>query len=281
VRGAILLLAAAAAGCVTPPVVFPAGFDRLPVEFYPRGTEAVEVPVEGEVLRGVFVPAGEEAPVCLLLLGSGDSATFTGGASWNLARDLRGRGIATLVLDYRGVGTSGGSRSPWNLRADARAAYDEAVRRAGGEERVLVRGMSLGTLAAALLLEEGCRPAAVVLVSPVKAETVAANFARARFPGLLTTLAVPFLRASGEARLVAALRGCPCPLLVLAGDLDHLLSPAEREEVRAAAVAGGGRFVLRAGWGHEGTYRSAVRAFPEETELLGTLFAPTSSSAGR
>lgn len=269
-----LLPALLLAGCITPPAVFASAADTEVLGAYPAGTESVEVPVEGGgPLRGRFVPAAPGAPVVLVLLGAGDSVGYRGGACPGIAWDLKDRGFGALLLDYRGVGLSGGDRSPSHLRGDALAAYGEAVRRAGGEERVVVRGMSLGTLGAAALLEGGKRPAAVVLVTPVRGETVGSHYAYYAFWDPLAFLAVPFLRSVGDMDLVAAVRACPSPLLVLTGGLDPLVPPDERALIRDACVAAGGRFVLRAGRGHEETYREAERIFPEEAELLAHLFA--------
>jgi len=272
-RTGLILLAASAAGCITPPAVMAAGSNMVVMRAYPPATEMVEVPVEeGISLRGVFAPSDPGAPVVLVLIGAGDSVSLGGGACSNIAWDLRDRGFGALLLDWRGVGVSDGDCSPWNLRGDARAAFGEAVRRAGGEERVVVRGMSLGTLAAAALLEEGARPAAVVLVTPVRGETVAVNFAYSAYWDPLVFLAAPFLRSVGDADLAAAVRACPVPLLVLVGDRDSLLPPEEEAMVREACLAAGGRFVHRPALGHEGTYMEAAKVFPEEAEMLERLF---------
>ncbi len=270
----VLLPALLLAGCITPPAVFAAGSNRVVMRAYPPGTETVEVPVEeGVALRGVFAPSDPGAPVVLVLVGAGDSVSLGGGACSSVAWDLRDRGFGTLLLDYRGVGVSDGDRSPWNLRGDARAAYGEAVRRAGGEERVVVRGMSLGTLAAAALMEEGRRPAAFVLVTPVRGETVVPNFAYSKWWDPLVFLGVHFFRSVGDADLVEAVRACPVPLLVLAGGRDNLLPPEEAALVREACLRAGERtWAERPGLGHEGTYMEAARVFPEEAALLGRLF---------
>lgn len=253
--------------------MFAAGRKAIPLPDFPPGTEEVAVPVEeGVSLRGVFVPADPGAPVVVHFLGSGDSVSAAGGTISGLAWDLRDRGFASLALDYRGVGPSDGDRSPWNLRGDARAAWEEAVRRAGAGDRVVVRGMSLGTLAAASLVEDGRRPAALVLVAPVRAETVAVNFGYRWYWDPIVFLAAPFLRSAGDVDLVAALRRCGCPLLVLAGAEDALLPPKEAALVRSACVEGGGRWAERAGRSHEDVYHEARKVFPEEEEVLARAF---------
>lgn len=98
------------------------------------------------------------------------------------AVEVRALGWSSLVLDYRGLGRSDGRRDAGRLRADGRAMWREAVRRAGGAPgRVVVRAASLGSLVAADLLARGGdgidessdgRPAGAVLVAPVRASTV-------------------------------------------------------------------------------------------------------------
>jgi hypothetical protein len=56
--------------------------------------------------------------------------------------------------------------------------YDEAVRRAGSESRVAVRGASLGTLGEAYLLQRGRRPAATAFFAPIEADNAVSNYVR-------------------------------------------------------------------------------------------------------
>ena len=259
-------------GCIVPPAILPAGSDTISLSLYPPGTELVELPMdEGEdehengsegdagFLRGVWVPSDAGAPVVLHLLESKGSVTdeayhwATSPTSASIvaphAREIFGElanaGFASLAVDYRGVGASDGERSPRNLARDAQVAWDEALRRAGGRpERVVVRATSIGTLATAHLLEAGARPAAVLLASPVLAETVVDRFGRAVHGAFLYGLAAPFLQDVTDADLVSAVRACQAEVAVwvLAGD--ELFPIEDQALLRAATEDAGGRWQL-------------------------------------
>jgi len=254
-----LALPAACGGCVTPPLVLPGGLkfrdvSKLP---YPPASQAVDLEVEpGHWLHGVFVPADEGAPVVLHLLESSGSftpslysksagemtVTVTLGQRpvvWELA-DL---GLASLIVDYSGVGPSDGERDPATLARDAQAMYAEALRRAGGrEDRVVVRGTSIGALAAAALLDAGRRPAALLLVAPVRAETAAGHFARAYHGTVLAFFITPWLKSGLDVDLVATVGAARMPLIAVTTPHDELLPPEEQEILHAAVNRAGGQW---------------------------------------
>jgi pimeloyl-ACP methyl ester carboxylesterase len=199
-----------------------------------------------ERLRGLYVPAAPGAPLVLHFLGSSGSVTVPQRAE-GLAFDLdelfealRERGYASLAIDYRGVGASEGERDPRNVPADALAMWNEALRRVDGDpQRIVLRGLSLGTLAAASLLERGLEPASVVLIAPVRAESAARNWLRARRGALLAGFAAPFLARPMDVDLLAALEGCRAPLTLVVGLRDALLPRPERELVVERALSRG------------------------------------------
>jgi pimeloyl-ACP methyl ester carboxylesterase len=254
-----LVAAAACGGCFTPPLVLPGGMDirdvaKLP---YPAASQAVDIEVApGEFLHGVFVPADDGAPIVVHLLESSGSFTpsiyaltdgttsvtmLTGGRQvvWELA-DL---GLASLIVDYSGVGPSDGERDPATLARDAQAIYGEALRRADGhEDRLVLRGTSIGALAAASLLEAGRRPAALLLVAPVRAETVALHFAQVSHGALVAFLARPFVGRGIEVDLVRVLGGTDVPTLVIVARRDELLPADEQARLRAAVEGAGGEW---------------------------------------
>jgi pimeloyl-ACP methyl ester carboxylesterase len=268
----ILLLAGA---CITPQIVLESDPGTIDLAEFPLGTELVEVAIDEEVsLRGVFGPADAGAPVVLHFLESGCSITQGSLAFPSLEAiwQLRDAGFASLALDYRGVGASGGKRSSGHLRADARAAFDEACRRSGASERrVLVRGLSIGALAAASLLDGGCRPGALVLVAPVRSETVAVHYAGRKMPEPLGELVGLFFKEATDIDLMAALGGKSVPLLVIQGERDDLLPEEERRFLRYAVRSTRGRFFERAGEDHIDTLLEAHRLLPEEAEFLREL----------
>lgn len=74
-------------------------------------------------------------------------------------------GLDILLLDYRGYGHSKGRPSEAGLYRDARAAYQEAVRRGFSSDRILLFGESLGCAVAVQLATE--KPVAgLVLETP-------------------------------------------------------------------------------------------------------------------
>jgi len=157
-------------------------------------------------------------------------------------QQLADLGFASLVLVYEGVGASEGERSPENLRRDVLAAWREAVARAGSGARVVVRGTSIGTLGAALLLDAGERPAGLVLAAPVLADTVALHFGRERYGAVLTALAALVLSPVTDVDLDAALRAAPVPHAVWAHPLDELLSVEDELRLGLAVEIAGGRW---------------------------------------
>ncbi len=248
-------LACCPLACVTPPLVMTGGASCL--ELGPRRLEWGAAPVEVEVevergparrLRGLFVPAGPDAPLVLHFLGSSGSVTIPQSAAGlsfdtdDLFSALRERGFASLAFDYSGVGASDGERDPRNVPADALAIWRDALRRVEGDPaRICLRGMSLGTLAVASLLERGVEPGAVVLIAPVRAETAAVNWLRDRHGALIAWFTRPFLQRPMEVDLVAALERTRAPLTLALGSRDALLASDERRRIAKVGASRGAR----------------------------------------
>ncbi|MEL6713373.1 MAG: alpha/beta hydrolase, partial [Planctomycetota bacterium] len=170
------------------------------------------------------------------------------GLSGTLAT-LRALGWSSLVLDYRGVGRSGGSRNARRLPADGRAMWAEAVRRAGGApDRVVLRATSLGTLVAAeLLATEGAgqgAPRAAVLAAPVRAASVVRNGARERHGAFAAWWAGLLHSAPNVPELENVVASERVPLLLVLSENDGYLPPAETERVRRAALEAGHEAVV-------------------------------------
>ncbi len=246
-----LIACLALQSCVAP-IVLEAGTSELRLEGFPDGTVLAEaVADDGVTLRGVFVPAGAGAPVVLHLLPAGASITtgLNGLAGVKQTMGvLREHGFASLALDYRGVGASGGDRDSSRLTDDGATMWVEALRRTEGDPgAIVVRAVSLGAIPAAALVEGGERPGALVLFAPVRARTIAQNAARDRYGSLLGALIGAFLSRPAEVSLVQVLRETTVPTLLLAAEDDAYLPDDERDEVLAAAQAGGHTTLVREG----------------------------------
>lgn len=143
--------------------------------------DAATVPPAGEVIEGArdvplhtedglrlnawFVPAltPRAGPPLAVLLAPGNGGNRAGRAP--LARELSRRGLAVLLLDYRGYGGNPGTPSEEGLAADAVAASRALEELGYPPERTIYFGESLGTGVVAALSAR-IRPAAMVLRSP-------------------------------------------------------------------------------------------------------------------
>jgi hypothetical protein len=277
---ASLLLSAA--GCFAPPLLLPSPRGSFQAEDWPPRTERVELSVAPDVtLRGIFVSVGSGAPVVLdflessgsLVTAARDSGTLMSietvssdaplhdecgaedapievdGPSLCLDRRryslLPLLGWSALCLDWTGNGGSDGEASTDHLLRDARAAWEEAVARAGDPSRVVLRGASLGTLAIAALLHEGARPGAVILVEPVFSSTITSNGAKAMGKGLLEALFGWLLHEPVDGDLCAELRAARVPVLAIVPAQDDFLVHEDRRELLAAVADVGGTFLVR------------------------------------
>lgn len=237
------------------------------LEAFPAGAQRAEALLpDGQRLRGVFVPSDPGAPVVLHLLESSGCALTERFGYHGLVRALSDLGFASLMLDYRGVGLSDGSRSTRNLEEDALAMWEAALERAHGDSSlVLIRGVSIGTLAAALLAQHGVEPAAWILVDALRPETVVENFARDRWGAVAARLASPFFEPLVDAPTEAFLRRVRAPLHVRCARRDRFVTTAEQESLRALAEGVGGEWR----W-YDGTHELAAwdaRGVPDRDEI--------------
>lgn len=204
--------------------------------------EAEEVSIrteDGLSLSGWFISAATPEPVGAVIVFPGNAGNRSFRAP--LAAALSAAGLDVLLFDYRGYGGNPGTPSEQGLLTDAGAAHAwmEARSRAG-PDRMVYLGESLGAgVATALALEEP--PRALVLRSPF---TSLADVGRLHYPFLP-------VRALLRDRFpvvdhVARYEG---PVLVVAGEADTIVPPAQSRRV-AEAAAGPSRFVLVPAAGH-------------------------------
>ncbi len=128
---------------------------------------AVAIPSDGRDITGTLaLPAGAEgpAPAVLMLHGYGSSADEVGGMYARLAEALAAKGVASLRIDFAGMGASEASTLDYTYDsqiADATAALDWLVGQDGVDPtRIGVQGFSNGSFIGAHLVGTDDRPVA-------------------------------------------------------------------------------------------------------------------------
>jgi pimeloyl-ACP methyl ester carboxylesterase len=119
---------------------------------------------DGLELQAWFVPAPQESAIDMaVLFAPGNGGNRLGRADF--AVQLRRRGFAVLLMDYRGYGGNPGAPSEDGLAADALAAAQALEELGYPPERTIYFGESLGTGVVATLQAKR-PPAGMVLRSP-------------------------------------------------------------------------------------------------------------------
>ncbi|WP_353509210.1 alpha/beta fold hydrolase [Intrasporangium sp.] len=189
---------------------------------------------DGLELGAWFVPAGGDAQLDLaVLLAPGNGGNRAGRAG--LARELSRRGLAVLLMDYRGYAGNPGSPSEEGLSADADAAVQALTELGFPPNRTIYVGESLGTGVAAAL-QARTPPAGLVLRSPF---TELADVGARHFPWLPVRLV---LRDRFE--VIQRLASSSVPTTVIYGDRDSVVPPQLSARVADAAPVLVERIVL-------------------------------------
>lgn len=285
-RHILLVLTTLLASCISPWAVMPGGLPNFAHAVLPPGTEQVEIPVDGEMLRGIYVPGEPGAPLVLHLLEAMGSATLgclpevldCDSCGHPVLWQLQGLGYASLMVDYRGVGASSGSRHVEYLIPDSVAMWDEAVRRVGGDEkRIVLRTTSLGTIGGSHLVLAGHRPRCWIANAPIDPRTVADNVLYAALWSPIAFLATVVATDVADVDPYAALASKEVPkLCFLNSDDDPFVRAAELASFRSAVASGSGCWVTL----NESHIRCAGACHwlrPEERYLLRDVvgrFAP-------
>ncbi|GAB4277242.1 MAG: alpha/beta hydrolase [Deferrisomatales bacterium] len=205
----------------------------------PGASEEVLETADGLRLGGWFVPARTPAPRATVIVCNGNAGNRTDRAP--LARALAERGFSTLLFDYRGYGGNPGAPTEQGLLADALAARAHLDARPGVDpDRIVYFGESLGAAVAVAAARERV-PAALVLRSP---------FTSLVAVGRVHYFFLPVNRLLKDRYpALEQVRELLCPLLVIAGDRDEIVPPAESRQLWEAAGGRLKRFVLLRG-GH-------------------------------
>ena len=194
---------------------------------------------DGLRLEGWYLPAGGNGRGTTVLVCNGNAGNRSMRAP--LAAALSQAGLAVLLFDYRGYGGNPGRPSERGLLADARAARRYLESRGDVDSsRLVYLGESLGAAVAVALATES-PPAALILRSPF---TSLVEVGQLHYPflpaGLLLRDRYPVMN---QIRHVAS------PLLVVAGEQDGIIPPAQSRKLYEAAD-GSKRFVLIPGAHH-------------------------------
>lgn len=151
----------------------------------------------------------------------GNAETVEANAS--LAREMKKRGFAVVLVEYRGYGRSRGtSPSEEGLYLDAAAILDVLAARGVGPDRVVLWGQSLGTGVAAEMAKRG-RGSRLVLVAPFTSTVDMAS------------RIVPFLPASlvmaDKFDTLSKAPSITAPALVVHGEIDDVIPFEQGEKI--------------------------------------------------
>jgi uncharacterized protein len=165
-----------------------------------------------------------------------------------LAREMKKRGFAMVLVEYRGYGRSRGTRpDEQGLYDDAAAVLDVLATRGIGPDRIVLWGQSLGTGVAAEMARRG-RGSRLVLVAPFTS-TVA-----------MAKRIVPFLPASmvmvDRFDTLSKAPDIATPTLVVHGDIDDVI-PFEQGELLSHTVPHGTFLKVPEGR-HDNLYKSTT-----------------------
>jgi pimeloyl-ACP methyl ester carboxylesterase len=235
--------------------------------------DASTVPPAGDVIEGArdvtlrtddglelgawFVPAapGPTDRRMALLVAPGNGGNRLGRA--DLAEELRRRGLAVLLMDYRGYGGNPGDPSEDGLSRDAMAAAATLEDLGFPPERTIYFGESLGTGVVAAL-QSRRPPAGVVLRSPF---TEFADVGSEHYPWL------PVRRMLRDRFPVTDhLADSAVPLTVIYGDQDTIVPTTMSKRVADEAPALVERVVIE-GAGHN----DAVMFGPQVADAVARL----------
>lgn len=191
---------------------------------------------DGLELNAWFIPAaGTEDTAMAVLVAPGNGGNRAGRARF--AEELSSRGMAVLLMDYRGYGGNPGTPSEEGLAADADAAVDALAEQGYPPHQTIYFGESLGSGVVAAL-QARHPPAGVVLRSPF---TELADVGAHHYPWLPVRA---LLR--DQFPVLDHLAGSDVPVTVIYGDRDSVVPTELSARVADEAPALVERVVLHA-----------------------------------
>lgn len=206
----------------------------------PSGYQFVETATsDGLKLRAAYRAAAGGKATLLFFHGNGDNIEGAGAAT----QMLTDAGYGALLVEYRGYGGNPGSPSEDGFYRDGEAAVNWLAGKAVDAKDIVIVGNSIGSgTATEMALRH--HPKALVLVSGF-----------ASLPNVVSDL-FPILPAEWLVRdrynNVAKLGRVKSPILILHGDSDSLVRPANADALAKAAP--NAKRVMVAGKGHELAY---------------------------
>lgn len=143
-----------------------------------------------------------------------------------IAKGLLQSGVSAIIYDYRGYGRSEGALSLAGLKDDALAVYDYAKDTLGYQpQQIVLYGESIGGGISSRVAEQR-KVAAVIMHSPFTSlPDVAQDGA------LLLRLYPDWVFPQPDYENLSYVRGTHPPLLILYGDKDRLVPPAQSQKL--------------------------------------------------
>jgi fermentation-respiration switch protein FrsA (DUF1100 family) len=177
---------------------------------------------DGVELHAWFIAAKTDQPLARTLYLHGNAGNITHRPDHIEAITRAGSDI--LIVDYRGYGKSGGSPSEQGLYLDGLAAFDWLASRTGEDRPIVCQGESLGTaVATEVAVQRRC--SGLILEAPFPS--------RAAVAAQLVPVIGPILARGFET--AQKISGIACPLLVVHGTADRVISQQFGREVFEAA----------------------------------------------
>lgn len=193
--------------------------DDAPAEL-PEGTAALTAKAaDGVVVHALELDNPKATRTIVHFHGNAETVE----ANASLAREMKKRGFAVVLVEYRGYGRSRGtSPSEEGLYLDAAAILDVLAARGVGPDRVVLWGQSLGTGVAAEMAKRG-RGSRLVLVAPFTSTVDMAS------------RIVPFLPASlvmaDKFDTLSKAPSITAPALVVHGEIDDVIPFEQGEKI--------------------------------------------------
>jgi hypothetical protein len=139
-----------------------------------------------------------------------------------IAKSLLQSGVSVIIYDYRGYGRSEGALSLAGLKDDALAVYDYTKDKLGYQpQQIVLYGESIGGGISSRVAEQR-KVAGIIMHSPF---TSLPNVAQDG--ALLLRLYPDWAFPQPDYENLSYVRGAHPPLLILYGDKDHLVPPAQ------------------------------------------------------